>query len=329
MVVGDEGEIDNFFDWFLQQYHLRDGTTLVDQFVDSRPGLEASERDFLLGWRDVREGIFEVVGRDGPALLTDNVIDDLPYRLRANVGPQIFDRMPPGSFLITRAVPVIDEWLISGASQLHPASAREEVLFAAARLAVERPELAFANPRLRERGWQIQAAQYEAFVRHFGADEITVPADTVSKVMGEFFAALGATSSGHGWAEQEQDDWLAGGAETVGIIYDRHEGLGVYVDYALAEAAFADPDLIRRRRHKETVKAYLTDESVDPVPLRRLTARYPDTASRVIRGALGKPGLNWERDGEQLLRKYKKAWLARPTMPRVSIITDRLKPYVS
>jgi hypothetical protein len=75
--------------------------------------------------------------------------------------------------------------------------------------------------------------------------------------MGEFFAGLGAASPGHVLAEQEQDDWLAGGAETVGIIYD-HEGLGVYVDYALTEAAFADPDLTGRRRHKETAKAYLT-----------------------------------------------------------------------
>jgi hypothetical protein len=83
-------------------------------------------------------------------------------------------------------------------------------------------------------------------------------------------------------------------------------------------AAFVDPDLMRRRRHKETVKAYPTDESVDPVPLRRLTARYPDTASRVIRAALGKPAQSWERDGEQLLHKYKQAWLARPDLPRVS-----------
>jgi hypothetical protein len=139
----------------------------------------------------VREGIFEVVGLDGPALLADNVIDDLRYRIRANVGPQIFDRMPTGSFLITRAVPVADEWLISGASRLLPASARDEVLSGAARVAVERPELAFTNPRLCERGWHVQATQAEAFARHFGADEITVAADTASKVMREFFAALG------------------------------------------------------------------------------------------------------------------------------------------
>jgi hypothetical protein len=329
MIVGDEGELDNFFDWFLQQYRLRDGTTLIDRFVDSRSSLEPAEREFLLGWRGVREGVFEVVGRDGPVLLADNVIDDLRYRIRANVGPQIFDRMPPGSFLITRAVPIFDEWLLSGASQLHPATARDQVLFAAARVAVERPEFAFANLRLRERGWQLQAAQHAAFVEHFGTDEITIPADAASKAMGEYLTALGTASPEHAWAEQEQDDWLDSGAETVGIIYDHHGGLGIYVDYALAEAAFVDPDLMRRRRHKETVKAYLTDESVDPVPMRRLTARYPDTASRVIRTALGKPALSWERDGEQLLAKYKKAWLARPDLPRVSIINDRLRPYVN
>jgi hypothetical protein len=133
--------------------------------------------------------------------------------------------------------------------------------------------------------------------------------------MGEFFAALGTASPEHGFAEQEQDDWLASGAETVGIIYDRHEGLGVYVDYALAEAAFVDPDLMRRRRHKETVKAYLTDESVDPVPLRRLTARYPDAASRVIRGALGKPDLNWKRDGDKSCARTRRRGWPGPSCP--------------
>lgn len=101
------------------------------------------------------------------------------------------------------------------------------------------------------------------------------------------------------------ESWPHDGAETVGVIYDETAGLGMYLDYALAQEAFADPDLMRRQRHKETGKAYFTDDSVDPVPLQRLAARHPDNASRVLRAALGKPGLSWEADGERLLRQFK------------------------
>lgn len=36
--------------------------------------------------------------------------------------------------------------------------------------------------------------------------------------------------------------WPDDGAETVGIIYDESAGLGIYLDYALAQGGFADPD---------------------------------------------------------------------------------------
>jgi hypothetical protein len=94
------------------------------------------------------------------------------------------------------------------------------------------------------------------------------------------------------------------------------------------QAAFADPDLMRRRRYKETVKSYFLDGSVDPVPLERLAGRHPDTVSRVIRAAFGKPALTWERDGEPLLRPYKSTWYERPVLPAVSVVSDRLAPFV-
>jgi hypothetical protein len=80
----EDAEIHNFFDWFIQQYRRPDGRTIVDCFVETRPDLPSGEREFLMGWRDVVEGTFEVTGRDGPALLAVNVIDDLEYRIRAN-----------------------------------------------------------------------------------------------------------------------------------------------------------------------------------------------------------------------------------------------------
>ena len=71
----------------------------------------------VLGWRDVVQGPFEVQRRDGPALVVVNLVDELSYRVRSNMGPAVFRRMPPRSFLIARLVPVGDEWMLSGPSR--------------------------------------------------------------------------------------------------------------------------------------------------------------------------------------------------------------------
>jgi hypothetical protein len=320
-IVGDESEITNFLDWFIQQRRLHDGRTVVDRFLDSRNALPAIEREFLLGWRDVREGIFEILGHDGGVLLAENVLDDLPYRIHANAGPKIADRMPPGSFVFARVVPVVDEWLLSGMQNVFPADTRDVVLKAAAELVTEHPEAVYRNPRFLARGWEIQRAHREAFVGRFGSDEITVKADALPRVVDGFFSSLRRDGS------LARPQWSVGEAETVGVIYDEANGLGFYLDYALAEEAFAHPDLISSRRHTEIVAAYLTDDSVDPIPIQRLAARYPDNAGRVVRAALHKPGLRWEGDGEEVLRRFKAKWYERPILPRVTVVTDRLAAY--
>jgi hypothetical protein len=68
--AGPEGEIDggaaiNVIDNFALQHRLPDGKTVVDRFVASQPGLSATDREMLLGWRDPVEGFFEIVRRDG------------------------------------------------------------------------------------------------------------------------------------------------------------------------------------------------------------------------------------------------------------------------
>jgi hypothetical protein len=83
----DEEQFINFLDWFVLQHRLPDGQTVVERFVAARQNLSDEERAMLLGWRDVVEGIFEVQRRDGEALIVVNLVDELPYRVRSNMGP--------------------------------------------------------------------------------------------------------------------------------------------------------------------------------------------------------------------------------------------------
>jgi hypothetical protein len=82
----DEGDAIGVIDRFALQYRLPDGQTVVDRFVASRPDLEAADREMLLSWRDPVEGIFEIRGRDGDAIILLNLLDDLEYRTHSNMG---------------------------------------------------------------------------------------------------------------------------------------------------------------------------------------------------------------------------------------------------
>ncbi len=94
--VGDESELICALDYFLLQHELRSGRTVVECFVANRPDLPERERELLLGWRDVVEGIFEVRGRDGDALVAENLVDELTYRVYSNMGPGVFRPLKRG-----------------------------------------------------------------------------------------------------------------------------------------------------------------------------------------------------------------------------------------
>ena len=175
-IVADEHGLIRFLDDWVLRHRLGDGRTVVERFVRARGDLPRAERDMLLSWRDPLEGFFEVEGFEGDALLASNVIDDLPYLIRSNVGVELLqERTPPGSFLIARVVPVLDEWLISGSMAVFEAERAEEVLEMAASAAMEFPSLLFRNPERLRLGWEMQAEDRARFVEFFGADLVVVP----------------------------------------------------------------------------------------------------------------------------------------------------------
>ncbi|MDA8219114.1 MAG: hypothetical protein M0Z94_16030 [Dehalococcoidales bacterium] len=174
VVVGDEGEVGNFLDEFVLQHRLPDGRTVVVRFVDAHPELPDDERQMLLGWQDVVEGVFEVQRRDGDALVVENLIDDLTYRVRSNMGSRVWAQTPPQSFLIARLVPVEDEWLVSGYVHTLPASARSEVYKVAAEVSSKARRAVFRNPLKLEQAWKAQREEHEQFIAFFGSDEVVL-----------------------------------------------------------------------------------------------------------------------------------------------------------
>jgi hypothetical protein len=329
----DEAEWANFLDWFILQERLPGGHTVVEHFVAEHPELPDEERALLLGWRDVVESIFEVKQREGEALVVVNLVDELTYRVRSNMGPAVFRQTPRRSFLGARLVPIADEWLLSGVLTVLPAESRVEVYRETSTFAAQHPELVFCNPEKLEQAWELQRQERRHFIDFFGADLVVLPGREVQERMrayAEFRMHEVRDDAGTSAATHLQEkygvasprlDFLGpddfGRAKTVGVICDGIEGLNFFVDFGQLEETFADPALAADRKHRQAVLEYLNDPSISPLPLRRLAARDPERASQVFQRVLQQPDFSWERDGEALLRRAKARYFERPPLPSV------------
>ncbi|MFF2820328.1 hypothetical protein ACFVT9_32970 [Kitasatospora cineracea] len=335
----DETEAIRIIDHFILRYRLADGSTVVDRFVAGRRDLTEVERELLLGWRDPVEGVFEVRRKDGGAVVLLNLIDDLEYRTYSNVGPAAFRGVSGGGFLLTCLVPLCSAegtWLVSGAMEHYPKSSAIEIARAAVQLASSRPELVFRNPEKIEQGWQQMREDRAAFVEFCGSDELVLSAAAAEDLLNAYYRhrqeattaahpgrARGRRLPGLDFPAFELPPDLAD-ADTVGVIYDAIDGLNFYADYGMLRDLFADPDLTGRRRHQDLLRTYLREESIAPLPIRRLAAAHPETADTVFRRLLRKPGFTWAEHGEELLRGRKPRYYAQEPRPGVSVIGERL-----
>ncbi len=336
-VVTDESVFSMVLDHFVLQHRLPSGNTVVEAFIAAHPELTGAEQDMLRGWQDVVESIFEITGKDRDALLLFNFLDELTYRTRSNLGRRAFKPLKKGMILVGRLVRAGDDWMVSGNPAAFPASARDQMLAAAAEQAMRNPEAVFRNPAKLAEARRLLAQHHQAFVDLFGADLIVVPGAEVPGKVEAFHRHL--AQQARPGADPPKiapldlpDDIL--GADSVAIHFVAGEGLSFYPDYRLLEELFSDPALMSRRRYRETLSGFLRDPDTSPEPLRRLAARDPAKASTVFAKLLRrKRGFSWDTEGEQLLRRSKPSYFDGTPLPRTvplsKLLSDALQRTVA
>jgi hypothetical protein len=338
----DEGTAILAMDRFMLQRRLSDGRTVLQRFVaQRRPPLSDDEREMLLRWHDVVEACFEVRRFDGDAVLLHNLVDDLVYRVYSNIGRKGFAKVRAGMFVVGRIVPLhpgLDAWMVTGTYAPYPRSARRQIAQTAAEQLAAHPELLRRNPAMLRKAWEIQAAHRADFVDQVGADMIVLSPAEAQDTLREHYrrqrqramANLDARTAKRAAKAAPAPEQLGQLPEemlqidSIGLIYDEVEGLNHYLGFAKLDALFADPTLARDRANLTLLREYLNDESVSPLPIRRLVQRYPDSVDPVFRALLRKPNFSWARDGENLLRRHKKAYFDREPAPSISIVGERL-----
>jgi hypothetical protein len=333
-MVVDEAEFAMVLDHFVLQRRLASGTTVVEAFVAAHPELPEAERDMLLGWLDVVEGIFDVTGRDGDALILVNLLDELTYRVRSNLGRKALRPFKKGMFFVGRIVRVGEDWMVSGNPAMFPASTRDQMLAVAAEQALRHPELVFRNLDKLTEARRVAADHHRVFVELFGSDLVIVSGDQVADTVEAFHRRV-AEDAGNNRQDEQADETSAVPAldfpehllfaDSVVIFSRADEGLSLYPDYRLLEDLFSNPKLMSRRRYRETLAGYLEDPDAPPELIRRLADRDPGRAGVVFTRFLRrKQGFRWETDGEDLLRQHKPSYFDGTLLPRTVVLPEPL-----
>ncbi|HEX4093400.1 MAG TPA: hypothetical protein VHZ33_32170, partial [Trebonia sp.] len=112
--------------------------------------------------------------------------------------------------------------------------------------------------------------------------------------------------------------------DTVGIIYDELDGFVVVPEYGMLRALFADPALAEDREHANVLRAYLREDTIPPLPLRRMAAAFPDHVDPVFRRVLGNRSFQWTANGPGLLKKRKPGYYESDPTPGVAVLSDRV-----
>ncbi|MGW7825047.1 hypothetical protein ACWGLF_45230 [Streptomyces puniciscabiei] len=333
----EESTAISVIDQFALQHRLPDGRTPVERYADARKDLSPVEREMLLGWTDVVEGLFEIRAKDGDALVLLNLIDDLEYRTYSNMGRKAFRGMSKGGFVIGRLVriaPYPGTWLVSGGIASFRKADGPQIAQIALETAAEHPALVFRNPDKIAQGWEQMHRDREAFIAHFGADQVVLPSAEAQERMDAFYRHRWQTTRTEAGKHDPTEPFPPQlsfrlpedlqAADTVGIIYDATEGMNLYRDYGLLDALYANPALTSSRRHTDQLRSYLRDTSISPLPFQRLADAHPDTVDTVISKVLRKPGFTWTEHGEAWLRRRKAEFYEREPRPGVSVIGNRL-----
>lgn len=311
------------------------GPTAVGRLLAARRDLPAADKELLAWWRDdAVRGVFEV--RDVPApgeLDLLNLVDDLPYRAYGCTAEPV----AAGMFASGTLLPLTDDdtaWLAAGDEVLHPAEDGRRVARLAIDVATGEPDLVFRNPDKATQGWEHMRKDREEFLAFFGADELVFPtAEAEGRLNAYYGMRRDALASARGRHRQVSDSGettfvMPPGFfdfETVGIIYDETDGFVVVPEYGALRELFADPALAADRSHAEVLKAYLREDGIPPLPLRRLAAGYPpEQVDAVYRRVLGNRSFTWRANGDALLRKRKPGYYADEPTPGVAVLSDRV-----
>jgi hypothetical protein len=319
------------------------GLAAAERFIGAQRGLTRADRDLVLDWAENNvRGVFEVSAiarRDsaGEAVTALNLVDDLDYRVYGlPAGAAGGGAVTVGGFFAGTLLPLAQDdsaWLAAGDEISYPRADARPVARLAIELATREPDLVFRNQEKATQGWAYMRRDREEFVTFFGGDELVLPTVEAEGRLNSYYkmrrdSALAARGRHRAVSDTGETTFVMPEGffefDTVGIIYDELDGFVVVPEYGMLRALFADPSLAADPQHANVLRAYLREDSIPPLPLRRMAAAFPGNVDAVFRRVLGNRAFTWNQNGAGLLKKRKSGYYDAEPTPGVAVLSDRV-----
>ncbi|MDN5797867.1 MAG: hypothetical protein L0H79_19270 [Intrasporangium sp.] len=325
----------------LFEHRYDDRTTVLDRFVTRRRDVD-TRRGLIDSWNDSVHGYFEILDNGHDQVLLINLLDELTYTCYASMGGASVAALEPGGFVMTRVLPVGDQWLLSGSQRYFPATTRPEIAGLALQLSLKRPGLVLrnpdSNPDKRRQAERNARWLHESFLDCFGTDRTVVQGSRVAETYQRFIDHHAARIRARATEPRPTPPRMSvtddpayteqfAAADSVGIVHREDSGIWFFVGYDVVASAFADPTTLADPRVAEQINGYLEDDTIPRWLLDDLHDRHPDHVDEVWATVLNRPGFGWSRDGSELLDRHKPddlTGLAPGCIPSPSIALEQL-----
>ena len=241
-----------------------------------------------------------------------------------------------GGFFAGTLLPLAEDdsaWLAAGDEIGYQKADARQVARLAIDLATREPDLVFRNQEKATQGWAYMRRDREEFVTFFGGDELVLPTLQAEGRLNAYYkmrrdSALAARGRHRVVSDTGETTFVMPEGffefDTVGIIYDELDGFVVVPEYGMLRAMFADPSLAADPQHANVLRAYLREDSIPPLPLRRVAAAFPGNVDAVFRRVLGNRAFTWKQNGTGLLKKRKPGYYDAEPTPGVAVLSDRV-----
>ena len=320
-------------DWFCQNYSLSDGSTIVENFANTCPGLSQEEKEILLSWRYTFPALLEIKRYKDGGLICYNWINDKTYHVFATK-PIHKSEFPKGYLISTRISPAGGFHLLSGSQEVRMKPGRGDLEMLIVSIVGDNHLLQIVDNEERiKKCFELQEKDREEFVEYFGSDEVTGTGEEISTRHNEWrywqsFVKIRENNMTRGEAYKKEcgldyelpdfnlDDDLRN-HDDLAMIYDKRYGLGFYMDYSRLLSILDTPTEKSVRKNRLFLGDWLTVDGISPDVIERIAGKKPQGFCLVMKTVFKFRDFRLPEDLDLFFRKYKKQHYNQPVYPLI------------
>ncbi len=320
-------------DCFFLNYSLPDGSTIVENFVNTYPGLSREEKEILLSWRYTFPALLEIKRYKDGGLICYNWINDKTYHVFATK-PIPKSEFPKGYLISTRISPAGGFHLLSGSQEVRMKPGRGDLEMLIVSIVGDNHLLQIVDNEERiKKCFELQEKDREEFVEYFGSDEVTGTGEEIFTKYDEWrhwqsFVKIRENNMTRGEAYRKksgwdyeppdidiEDDWRS--CHDLTMIYDKLYGLDFFEDYGRLLSILENPTEKSVRKNRLFLEDWLAADCISPNVIERIARNRPEGFCLVMKTVFKFRECRPHEYLEQFLAKYKKRYHDWPIFPTI------------